>query len=148
MKVNLKVPGHLDASCFLTCQTKPSGSRNDCTKLKRELVVYRANTRLIIASIPTPDAPRCFEAAPVYVDGVAAVPRSFVADGRIGEPVAADPGPEPKPEPKPPEEPAKPVGLAFPVAITYPLLAAIGVELHSNLSTDPQCHSMKSIPNG
>lgn len=77
-------------------------------------MVYRANNRLIIASIPTLDAPRFFEAAPVYGDGVADVPRSFVADGRIGEPVAADPGPEPEP----PEEPAKPVGLAFPVAIT------------------------------
>lgn len=111
-------------------------------------MAYRANTRLIIASIPTPDAPRFFEAAPVYEDGVADVPRSFVADGRIGEPVAADPGPEPEPEPKPPEGPAEPVGLAFPVAITYPLLAAIGVELILNVNTDLQCRLIKSIPNG
>lgn len=109
-------------------------------------MVYRANTRLMIASIPTPDAPKFFEAAPVYEDGVADVPRSFVADGRIGEPVAADPGPEPEPEP--PEGLPKLVGLAFPVAITYPLLAAIGVELHSNLNTDLQSHSMKFIPDG
>lgn len=111
---------------------------------ERELMVYKANTKLIIARIPTPDTPRFFEAAPVYVEDVAEVPRLFVADGRIGEPVAADPGPEPKP----PEGLTEPVGLAIPVAVTYPLLAAMAVELNLNLNRDLHCYLKESIPNG
>lgn len=98
----------------------------------------------MIANMPTPDAPRFFEAAPVNEDGVAEGPRSFVAVGRIGEPVAADPGPEPEP----PDGLPKPVGLAFPVAITYPLLAITAVELNSGLSKDLQCYQMVFIPDG
>lgn len=93
-------------------------------------MVYKANTKLMIASIAAPDAPRFFEAAPVYEEGVAEVPRSLVADGRIGEPVGADPGPEPEPpEPEPPEGPTKPLGLGLPVPITYPVLPTTAVEL-------------------
>ena len=106
-------------------------------------MIYKTNTRLMIASIPAPDTARFFEAAPVYEEGVAEVPRSLVADGRIGEPVAADPGPGPKL----PEEPTKPVGLAFPVAITYPLLATTAVELKANVNEDLRYYSKKFIPN-
>ena len=92
---------------------------------------------LAIASIPALKAPKFFEAVPVYSEGVAEDPRAFVAEGRIGEPVAADPGPEPKPL----DEPTRPVVPAFPVALTYPVGATTLVEL--NISLNEALHGRK-----
>jgi hypothetical protein len=67
-----------------------------------------------------------FEASPVYEEGVAEDPRAFVPDGRIGEPLADDPGPEPKV----PAGPARPLEVALPVGLTSPLVPMTRVELN------------------
>lgn len=92
---------------------------------KRTPMIYRASTRPAMANIPAPKAPRFFAAAPVYGEGVAEDPTGFVPDGRIGEPVAYDPGPEPKDS----DGAAKPIELALPVALTNPLMPTTAVEL-------------------
>lgn len=123
-----------DASALviITCQRNPFEATMISYTWKRELMVYKASTRLIIASIPAPNAPIFFEAVPVYGEVVAEDPRLFVPDGRIGEPVAADPGPEPKP----PDGPAKPLELAIPVALTYPPVATTAAELSLGINKD------------
>jgi hypothetical protein len=72
-----------------------------------------------------------FVAAPVNLGGVVNPPGPLVADGRIGEPVAAGLVAEPAPEP----DGEVPVGAAVPVA--KPVEPAAPVELQSISLTLP-----------
>lgn len=99
-----------------------------------ELVIYKAKPRAAATNIPAPRAPTFFEAAPVYGEGVADVPRAFDPDGRIGEPVADDPGPEPKG----PAGPSEPPEVALPVGLTSPLVPMTLVELNCSVNIGPQ----------
>jgi hypothetical protein len=75
--------------------------------------------------------PMFFVAAPVNLGGVVDPPGPLVADGRIGEPVAAGLVAEPAPEP----DGEVPVGAAVPVA--KPVEPATPVELQSISLTLP-----------
>lgn len=76
--------------------------------------------------------PMFFVAAPVNLGGVVDPPGPLVADGRIGEPVAAELVAEPAPEPD--EE--IPVGAAVPVA--KPVESATRVELNAAVFVQEQ----------
>ena len=71
----------------------------------------------------------------MYGEEVVEDPGAPVPAGRIGEPVAADPGPEFKP----PDGLAKPMEPVLPVALTYPLATATLVELKSSINNDFHC---------
>ncbi len=93
--------------------------------IKERLGIYKATARPAIETRTAAKEPMFFVAAPVNLGGVVDPPGPLVADGRMGEPVAAGLVAEPAPEP----DGELPVGAATPVA--NPVDPAMPVELRS-----------------